>query len=315
MSAGLRTRCTVLFADLRGSTSLYERLGNAAAAGLVTQIVQALATGATGFQGRVVKTLGDGLIALFASAQSGVEAALNMQALIAGTAGIGLTNAATNDGSSGIRLHVALEHGDVIELGEDVYGDAVNVAARLLDHAGDQEILVTHQVLEQVDEPTRRMFRSLDTLSLRGREQPVTVHACALRQLRDGDVTCFESWTEAAEPDGIRLWGPPGELILGPRSLPALLGRGVQVHYMVSDASTSRMHAQLELRGPSIQITDLSSNGTHVQFSDGELVTLRRTSCILHGRGRIGLGRLPEPGGTATVDFELVRLAPTQPAL
>jgi class 3 adenylate cyclase len=138
MSPGLRTRCTVLFADLRGSTSLYERLGNAAAAGLVTQIVQALATGATGFQGRVVKTLGDGLIALFASAQSGVEAALNMQALIAGTAGIGLK----------------------------------------LDHAGDQEILVTHQVLEQVDEPTRRMFRSLDTLSLRGRAQ---WNECAVR--------------------------------------------------------------------------------------------------------------------------------------
>lgn len=315
MSTGLRARCTVLFADLRGSTSLYERLGNAAAAGLVTQTVQALASGAVGSQGRVVKTLGDGLMALFASAQAGVEAALKMQAMIARGLDAGSAGLAAAHLSSGIRLHVALEHGDVIELGEDIYGDAVNVAARLLDHAGDQEILVTHHVLEQLDEPTRRMFRSLDALSLRGREQPVSVHACTPRQLRDGAVTCFESWSEAAEPDGIRLWGPSGELVLGPRSLPALLGRGAQVHYVVSDASTSRSHAQLEWRGPSIQITDLSSNGTHVRFSDGELVTLRRSSCILHGRGRIGLGRLPEPGGSATVDFELIRLPPTQPSL
>jgi class 3 adenylate cyclase len=315
MSTGLRARCTVLFADLRGSTNLYEKLGNAAAAGLVTQAVEALARGAVGSQGRVVKTLGDGLMALFPSAQAGVEAALKMQAMIAQSPGGIAPDVSAARLSSGIRLHVALEHGDVIELGDDVYGDAVNVAARLLDHAGDQEILVTRQVFEQLDEPTRRLFRSLDALSLRGREQPVNVHACTPRPLRDGEVTCFESWEETVEPDAIRLWSPSGEMVLGPRSLPALLGRGAQALFVVSDASTSRSHAQLEWRGPSIQITDLSSNGTHVRFSDGELVTLRRSSCILHGRGRIGLGRPPEPGASSTVDFELIRLAPTQPAL
>ena len=50
-----------------------------------------------------------------------------------------------------------------------------------------------------------------------------------------------------------------------------------------------------------------------MRFSDGELVTLRRSSCVLHGRGQIGLGRLPEPGGNATVDFELIRFALTRP--
>ena len=314
MSAGLRTRCTVLFADLRGSTSLYERLGNAAAAGLVTQTVQALASGAVGSKGRVVKTLGDGLMALFASAQAGVEAAMKMHDLIARGLEFGGNGSTPTSVSSGVRLHVALEHGDLIELGDDIYGDAVNVAARLLDHAGDQEILVTDQVLELLDATTRRLFRSLDTIALRGREQPVIVHTCTARQPRDGEVTCFESLAEAAEPDGIRLWGRSGELVLGPRSLPALLGRGLQAHFVVGDASTSRSHAQLEWRGPSIQITDLSSNGTHVQFSDGELITLRRSSCILHGRGRIGLGRVPEVDGSATVDFELIRFATTQPA-
>jgi hypothetical protein len=106
---------------------------------------------------------------------------------------------------------------------------------------------------------------------------------------------------------------PARELVLGLRTLPALLGRGAQAQFLVDDASTSRSHAQLEWRGQSLLITDLSSNGTHVRFSDGELVTLRRSSCVLHGRGQIGLGRLPEPGGSATVDFELIRFALTRP--
>jgi class 3 adenylate cyclase len=314
MSDGLRARCTVLFADLRGSTGLYERLGNAAAAELVTNTVQALAGAGVGTHGRVVKTLGDGLMALFTSSQAAVDAALRMQDMIARGLDARGAGSVVTQRAAGLRLHVALEHGEVVEVGDDIYGDAVNVAARLLDHSGDQEIMVTRHVLEHLDERSRRMFRSLDSIVLRGREQPVSVYTCAGSPQRDGPETCFESWEDASEPDGIRLWNHTGELVLGLRSLPALLGRGAQAHFLVNDASTSRSHAQLEWRGQSLQITDFSSNGTHVRFSDGELVTLRRSSCVLHGRGQIGLGRLPEPGGSATVDFDLIRFALTRPA-
>ena len=314
MSSGLRARCTVLFADLRGSTGLYERLGNAAAAELVTRTVEALASTGVGTHGRVVKTLGDGLMALFTTSQAGVAAALRMQAMIAKGLDRSGPASAPVQRFSGLRLHVALEHGEVVELGDDIYGDAVNVAARLLDHSGDQEILITRHVLEHLDEPTRGMFRSLDTIVLRGREQPVSVFTCAATLQRDGPETGFERWDESEEPDGIRLSSPTCELVLGLSSLPALLGRGAQAQFLVNDASTSRSHAQLEWRGQSLQITDLSSNGTHVRFSDGELVTLRRSSCVLHGRGQIGLGRIPEPGGGATVDFEVIRFGQTRPA-
>ena len=314
MSPGLRARCTVLFADLRGSTGLYERLGNAAAAGLVTETVQGLASIGVGSQGRVVKTLGDGLMALFTSPQAALDAALRMQAMIAKGLESGGQVSTPARRASGLRLHVAMEHGEVVELGDDIYGDAVNVAARLLDHSGDQEILVTRQVLEHLDEPSRDMFRSLDAIVLRGREQPVSVFTCAATSQRDGPDTGLGRWEDSEEPDGIRLWSTTGELVLGVRSLPALLGRGAQAQFLVNDASTSRSHAQLEWRGQSLQLTDLSSNGTHVRFSDGELVTLRRSSCVLHGRGQIGLGRLPEPGGSATVDFEVIRFGRTLPA-
>lgn len=313
--AWVRAQRTVLFADLRGSTSLYEHLGNTAAAALVTQAVQSLAWAGVGEQGRVVKTLGDGLMALFDSAQEAVRAAMRMQELLAKGLDNTFRGGQTVPRGPGIRLHVALEHGEVIELGQDCYGDAVNVAARLLDHSGDQEILVTEKVREHLDEPTRRGFRSLDAITLRGRDQPVAVYACAARNLRDGPTTWYETGEASQEPDGIRLWSPARDIVLGLQGLPALLGRSPQAQFRVDEACVSRLHAKLEWRGSCIHLTDLSYNGTHVRFSDGELVSLRRSSCILHGRGQIGLGRVPELQRSATVDFELLRFAMTEPGL
>jgi len=305
---------TVLFADLRGSTALYQHLGNAAAAALVTSAVQALSGSARSQAGRVVKTLGDGLIVLFDEATVAVQAALRMHEALANA-----VEARSGGGVPGraeaIRLHVALEHGEVIELGEDCYGDAVNVAARLLDHSGDEEVLITAQVLQRLNEPLRRRFRSLDVMALRGRTQPVAVYACAHRPLRDGPTTWYEEGDEPAEPDGVRLWNHRRDVVLGLKSLPAVLGRGPQTEFAVEDAKASRSHARLEWRGQCIYLTDLSYNGTHVRFSDGELVTLRRSSCILHGRGQIGLGRLPELARDSTVEFELLRFACTEPGL
>ena len=322
--AWVRAQRTVLFADLRGSTALYQRLGNAAATGLVTQAVQALARTGVGPGGRVVKTLGDGLMCLFDSPLVAMQAALRMQDVLArGYGGVGPlaevnpvpqpTLPAWLDRAEEIRLHVALEHGEVIELGQDCYGDAVNVAARLLEHSGDAEILVTSAVLSLLDESTRRRFRSLDTIALRGRTQPVAVHVCAAGSTRDGPTTWYEAEGESTDPEGIRLWNADKSLVLGPKGLPALLGRSSQARFMVDDARASRSHARLEWRGQCIHLTDLSYNGTHVRFSDGELVTLRRSSCVLHGRGQIGLGQVPLPEGHATVEFELLRFAMTEP--
>ena len=64
--------CTVLFADLRGSTSLYETLGNAEAASVVTHSVNVVGRIVEDHHGQVIKTLGDGLMAIFDEPQSAV---------------------------------------------------------------------------------------------------------------------------------------------------------------------------------------------------------------------------------------------------
>jgi adenylate cyclase len=307
---------TVLFADLRGSTAMYETLGNTDATAVVTQSVALLAQIVTLYEGRVVKTLGDGLMAMFVSAACAVSAADEMHESLER---IG----APSDGGLNprarlvpLRLQVGLARGEVIEMSGDVFGDAVNVAARLIDHAGDNETLVTSNVLEALAEAEQSRFRNLDRMQLRGRVEPVHVYLLeSMRRFGDTAATAFGDFAPAApEPEGIRLiWLDQNRIYAG-TSLPLVLGRSPQATYIIDDTRVSRSHARIVWHGGTFQLTDLSYNGTYVRFDhDPEVISLRRGSCTLHGSGLIGLGASPTDPASASVRFEIMKFADTQP--
>jgi adenylate cyclase len=303
---------TVLFADLRGSTSMYETLGNTDATAVVTQSVALLARIVGNHQGRVVKTLGDGLMAMFTAPNFAVSAAIEMHDSLER---VGVPeNSSSTPGTRPIplRLQVGLACGEVIEMSGDVFGDAVNVAARLIDHAGDNETLITSSVLEGLEEGFRTHFRSLGRMQLRGRVEPV--HVYVLEATRDATATAFgNNIAPATEPEGIRLiWIDLNRVYTG-SSLPVVLGRSPQATYIIGDPRVSRSHARIVWQGNTFLLTDLSYNGTYVLFDhDPETISLRRGSCTLHGSGLIGLGAPPSDNISPSVRFEILRFADTQ---
>ena len=305
---------TVLFADLRGSTALYETLGNAEATSVVTHCVNALAAPVNNHQGQVVKTLGDGLMAVFDAAASAVQASMQMHDLLEGMVSRGSERGASS-GLRGLRLQVGLARGEVVEMAGDCFGDAVNVAARLLDHAGDNETLVTVEVLQGIALELQSRFRSLDKLVLRGRVEPVQVHVMGGRRGSAGDmaVTQFGEVAGVQEPDGLRLMWGGQHLVFASEQMPVVLGRSPQAAFCVDDSRVSRSHARVDWHSGSFQLLDLSYNGTYVRFNDGEIVSLRRGSCTLHGSGSIGLGGTPSDPASACVSFDVLRFADTQP--
>ena len=304
---------TVLFADLRGSTGLFESLGNAEATSVVTHCVNALGAPVTGNSGHVVKTLGDGLMAVFDSPPAAVQSALQMHDVLEAMASRGHERGASL-GLRALRLQVALARGEVVEMAGDCYGDAVNVAARLLDHASDNETLVTAEVLRDLAPDLRHRFRNLDKLGLRGRVEPVHVHVLGGRRLHDvAAITQFGDVATVLEPDGLRLLWDDLRRMYAALQMPVVLGRSPQASFCVDDSRVSRSHARVDWHGGSFQLTDLSYNGTYVRFNDGEIVSLRRGSCTLHGSGIIGLGGSPAEPQSACVSFEVLRFADTQP--
>ena len=300
-------RC-VLFADLRGSTGLYETLGNAVAAQQITQVIATLGRVVTHCDGTLVKTLGDGLMASFVDRTAAVKASIDMHSA--------LLRAAPNDATDApnswlaLRLQVGLAYGEVIEVSGDYYGDAVNVAARLLEHSGDNETLATSSVLDGLASYDRVQFRRLDHLQLRGRTESVEVHVLETHHFSDMVATAFGDLGETLDPKGVRLTWLGCDQVLATHAMPVVLGRSLLATYCIDDTRVSRSHARIDWHGGAFQLSDLSYNGTYVHFTgDTDAVSLRRGTCTLHGSGMIGLGASPTDSTAPCVRFEVVRIA------
>jgi hypothetical protein len=261
----------------------------------------------------VVKTLGDGLMAVFDTPGAALQAALQMHEVLGNLAPRAGQRRSVPAALRSLRLQVALARGEVVTLEGDCFGDAVNVAARLLDHAGDSETLVTAPVYDELTPAQQAPFRSLDQMVLRGRVEPVQVYALGGRRSGDTAATQFGDVAPAIEPDGVRLMWLDLNRVFASQQMPVVLGRSPQATYFVDDSRVSRSHARLDWHGGSFQLSDLSYNGTYVRFADGEIVSLRRGNCLLHGKGAIGLGGSPADPTSACVRFEVLRSDDTQP--
>ena len=301
---------TVMFADLRGSTGLFENLGNAQATSVVTQTVRLISESVLECSGQIIKTLGDGVMASFAAPRQALKAAEKMHAALERVV-LKDSHLGARQGVRNLHLQVAIARGEVVEMNGDCFGDAVNVAARLLDHAGDNETLVTGEVHAGLTLASQRQFRNLDRIVLRGRIEPTIVHVLDTGS-RAGEYpsTQFGEVISSTDPGGIRLVWLDIDKVFGPLAMPVVLGRSPQATYNINDVRVSRSHARIDWHGGSFSLTDLSYNGTYVRFAGGdEVVSLRRGTCTLHGNGSIGLGSQPSDLTAPAVRFEVQHVA------
>jgi class 3 adenylate cyclase len=123
----------ILFADIVESTALTERMGDAAFREKARELDTSLRTIIRECAGTPVegKLVGDGVLAVFTSARQAIECALRC-------------NAASD--SVDLRLHLGIHAGDVIREGNNVYGGAVNIAARIAGASAPGEVLVSDTV-------------------------------------------------------------------------------------------------------------------------------------------------------------------------
>ncbi|MBB5205961.1 class 3 adenylate cyclase [Inhella inkyongensis] len=305
---------TVVFADLRGSTALFENLGNAEATSVVTHTIGLMRQAIADLGGRTVKTLGDGLMAVFDLPSDALTAAVAMHEALERLVAQGRQRGAS-PGLRALRLQVAMSYGEVVEMGGDCFGDAVNVAARLIDHAGDNETLVTAELHADLSPAEQRRFRSLEGIKVRGRLEPVHVYALDMPHGADPAATQFGDTPFSHHvPDGIRLVWLDIEKVFDTDQLPIVLGRSTEAAFCITDARVSRSHARIDWHAGSFTLTDLSFNGSYVRFAgSGELLALRRSACTLHGQGAIGLGSSPAEIDAPVVRFEVLHFADTLP--
>lgn len=278
---------TVVFADLVGSTGIFERLGDETAGHFVTQLTTALAKTFEQHNGRVVKLLGDGLFVVFPLEADAIEACLAIQKR--------LQEKPVSPGGtlSPVQMQMGVETGEVVEIAGDCYGDAVNSAARLADLAGAAQILTTQRVADSLSPKQREQLRSLGPIYLRGKADAIEVYRVDWQVDRDNDATVMgASMFKAPGKGGFLELAAAGQTVrLEPRGEKLTLGRAVTSSLSINDSRVSRLHASIEWRGGQFVLGDASSFGTWVYMGNQtEPVVLRRTECYLVGHGQITLG-------------------------
>jgi adenylate cyclase len=128
------------------------------------------------YGGRLVKSTGDGFLAEFPSALQAVECAIAVQERLRSRNAL--------PGIRPIELRIGIHLGDVEQRGADIFGDAVNLAARVQTAADASGIAISQQVLDQVHNKLARSFEKLGPTALKGIQAPVDLYRVALEEPR-----------------------------------------------------------------------------------------------------------------------------------
>ena len=290
---------TVVFADLVGSTSLYERLGDAAASGFVNELVGKLRQVFEQHKGRVVKLLGDGLFVVFEGEGDALAASMQIQKQL-------LDNPLLAGGMGPpVQMQIGIESGEVVEINGDCFGDTVNSAARLADLAGGGQILTTQHVWAALLPIQRAVLRSMGPMYLRGRTEASHVYRVEWQTGRDEEATMAGRSMFAVSQTSFLELSYAGLVVrLDAKSPPISLGRAAESALPLKDQRVSRMHATLVWRGGQFVLNDASTYGTWVYMGNQiEAVVLRRTECYLVGSGQIVPGCSLLDDAAPRIDF------------
>ena len=298
---------TVMFADLMGSTGVFETIGSARASRVVTGLTQWISDIVAAHRGRVVKTLGDGVLAVFPHAPDAIGAVVDIQRSHQ-------KRIASSSASTRMPIRIGVARGEVEFVDGDCYGDAVNVASRLSDLTGPHQIWANNLSLEHSVESDGVRFRPLGPIMIRGRVEPCQVFQVEWHVDVSSDFLTMQATLAPADEQLERdLLG--GEIELQwldqrkrfrSHQLPIHIGRVSQAEFVVNDPRVSRTHARIDWRNGSILLVDVSSYGSWVRFSGGGAdLLLRREECVLHGKGEIALGASFSDLSVPTVMFSV----------
>lgn len=297
---------TVAFIDLTGSVSVFETLGDDRAAKAIMKLTHWI--GSVGLEngGEVVKMLGDGVLLSFSNNLQAVEAIIQIQQTH-------VQRVTYWPHHTKLLIQIGMARGQVLLFDGDCFGDAVNVASRLSELAGPEQILVTDQVIRQLGVRHGVRSRQLGPMQIKGRAEPCEVFRIEwqpemlsefltlpsdLFQLDTGSKSAFM---------GIQLEYKGDSCGFSLTDLPLKIGRMPEADFVVNDPRVSRLHARIDICAGNCVLKDISSYGTWVRFNGHEnTVALRRQECLLHSHGEISMGAPFADGSIPTVNFKLI---------
>ncbi|MBF0453808.1 MAG: adenylate/guanylate cyclase domain-containing protein [Magnetococcales bacterium] len=275
----------ILFADIAGSTKLYETVGDAKARELTSSCLDLLSRITHEHQGVVIKTIGDEIMSTFPTPDSAAEASVRMQEEV---------EESSPSWGSTLHIRIGFHFGEVIEEEGDVFGDAVNLAARMAAQAKGDQIITSGETLDQMSPHLSCDGRELIKAHVKGKADPIRI--CELTWGEEEELTIMGGVDNTTltnlnhENASLTISYGGKERVINGSNPGVTMGRGKTNTFVVPDSMSSRNHAKFEYRRGRIYLIDQSTNGTFVTPNSGETFFIHRDEHILQDAGVIGLG-------------------------
>ena len=278
--------CVVMFADVAGSTAMYENMGDQLARERISKALNMLISISRRHSGKLVKTIGDEILVYFTDIDMAVFAAKAIQ------------EAMEDDRSPetiGVSIRIGMQYGSTILENDDVFGDTVNVASRISSMAKARQILCTQEIAFMVkNSELSNNMRPYDRLRVKGRNEHLDVYLFTWEEEEDlTNIATASSFTNPARYDqatSLTLSFQSKAHVIPVDTTSYILGRGKDCELVINGDLISRHHSKIEHRRGKFILTDQSTNGTFLRTAEGQDIFLRREEFTVFGSGYISLG-------------------------
>ncbi len=278
-----QTTLAVLFADMCGSTALFERLGEERARRVIAQFVLDLGAEVTKYKGLVIRSVGDEVLCTFPNAEIAMNAACSMQRAIA--RGI-------YDDEQKVKVRIGFHYGEVTCEDGDISGDTVNAAARVMSITRADQIMTTLPAVNNLPPGLRSQLNQVMRAEFSAKEGFFEIFV-VMWESEDMLITrvgtpAFRKPSPSNNALILRYQGKT--VVVNNDRREVILGREKYCDIYMTGEYVSREHARIELHDDKFTLLDQSTNATYVRTKDGDIHRLNRDGMTLLGSGTISLG-------------------------
>jgi adenylate cyclase len=288
----------ILFADVVGSTQLYDKFGDTKASETVALCLDVMKDATHNYSGTVIKTIGDEVMSTFATVDDAMGAAVMMQSRI--------STESRQGGRIPVSIRVGCHFGPVVQEQNDIFGAAVHTANRMTSQAKSRQIVISGETVEKMSPKLQEQTRQIDVATVRGKMDEVALYELLWNPEEATSMLPTIEWENRGRNKASRmvLTVRDQTVEVSDTRKSVNIGRADDNDLVIKGNLISRIHAKVELRRGKFILVDQSTNGTFLQNVQGEETFVRRDSTELHEEGTIGLGRAEEPGGSLAIHFK-----------
>lgn len=275
---------SILFADISGSAKLYELLGDQIAQETIGKILERLSDLTVQYSGKVIKTVGDAIVCTFNSTGNAIDAAKAMQLTM--TCGI------SDDANlPQINIHIGIHHGSVVINNDDIFGDAVNITARVADYANPRQIVVTRAVIDNLSADAFYLKKYLARITAKNISGDIELFEINFEEQQSTLVLDSRKISEELFCSSLYLTRGAQVIVLDVQKQAASIGREDFNDIVIKYSWISRTHAYFENRNGIFMLNDKSTNGTYIYPQNSNPLHINKREHQLLGKGVIIFGR------------------------